>query len=306
MVNWYMLFTPRITGEYPLCITRHPIYLAFTVDVPSGYGPITGWYFPETTTCALNPIDDLIQYGVFGVDIEGNTVFTTPPILYENGVSACYTGAEFRVVFIKTTTSAYIINTRYNTFEFYGEYIFKNTPIRPCCFSEGTKILSLTSKLKEEYRLVQDLMIGDFVKSYLHGYRKVSRVISGSFINNSNEEEGSDCMYKMIKTDDNGLIENLTLTRNHGVLVEKLTQNEEVKVDKNNLLVIDNLLSIITADSDKFEKVLDTNVYKYYHFSLDSDGDEDRRFGVYANGVLVEVPSNNMMDNVLNVKPLDF
>jgi hypothetical protein len=184
------------------------------------------------------------------------------------------------------------------------------------CFSEGTKILSLsnqqhidgclTSQLKEEYRLVQDLIIGDYVKTYLHGYRKVSRIISGNFVNNPKDEGVANCMYRMIKTEDNGLIEDLTLTRNHGVLVEKLTENEEKKVDKNNLPVIDNLLSIITADSDKFEKVLDNNVYKYYHFSLNGDGDEDRQFGVYANGILVEVPSNNMMDNVLNVKPLDF
>jgi hypothetical protein len=86
-------------------------------------------------------------------------------------------------------------------------------------------------------------------------------------------------MYRMKKTKDNGLIEDLTLTRNHGVLVEKLTKNEEEKLDKNNLPVIDGLLSIITADCDKFEKVLDTNVYKYYHFSLNGDGDNDRRFG---------------------------
>jgi hypothetical protein len=38
----------------------------------------------------------------------------------------------------------------------------------------------------------------------------------------------------------------------------------------------------------------------------DCDGDNDRRFGVYANGILVEVPSNNMMDGALNIKPLDF
>jgi hypothetical protein len=179
-------------------------------------------------------------------------------------------------------------------------------PSSACCFSEGTKILSLTSQLKEEYRLVQDLMIGDFVKSYLHGYRKVSKVLKGSFVNNPKDEGVSNCMYIMKKTKDNGLIDDLTLTRNHGVLVEKLTENEEKKIDKNNLPVIDNLLSIITADSDKFEKVLDNDIYKYYHFSLDGDGDNDRRFGVYANGILVEVPSNNMMDGALNIKPLDF
>ena len=187
-----------------------------------------------------------------------------------------------------------------------GSYVISNEPIIPCCFSEGTKILGLTAQLKEEYRLVQNLMIGDFVKSYLHGYRKVSKIISGSFVNNPKNEGVANCMYKMVKTDDNGLIEDLTLTRNHGVLVEKLTENEEKKIDKNNLHVIDNLLSIITADCDKFEKVMNTNLYKYYHFSLETDGDEDRRFGVWANGLLVEVPSNNMMDNALNIKPLDF
>jgi hypothetical protein len=202
--------------------------------------------------------------------------------------------------------------------------------ISNCCFSEGTKILSLTnfkngiyeedlekslekslevsltSQIKEEYILVQDLKIGDLVKTYLHGYRRISRVLKGNFKNNPKEKGVANCMYRMLKTKDNELIEDLTLTRNHGVLVEKLSENEEKNVDKKNLEVVDGLLSIITADSDKFEKVEDTNVYNYYHFSLDGDGDNDRRFGIYANGLLVETPSNNMMDNALYIKPLDF
>ena len=136
-------------------------------------------------------------------------------------------------------------------------------------------------------------------------------MLKGSFVNNPKDEGVANCMYiyigtRMLRTQDNGLIEDLILTRNHGVLVEKLSKDEEKKIDKDNLPVIDNLLSIITADCDKFEKVMDTNVYKYYHFSLDGDGDNDRRFGVWANGLLVEVPSNNMMNGALNVKPLDF
>ena len=198
-----------------------------------------------------------------------------------------------------------------------GYSVFAYKDFNPC-FSEGTKILCLNNAqnelseqpivncLKEEYRLVQDLMIGDFVKSYLHGYRKISKIIKGEFVNNPHTNGCSNCMYRMLKTDDNGLIEDLTLTRNHGILVEKMSEDEEKKVDKNNLQIIDNLLSIITADSDKFEKVLDTNVYKYYHFALETDGDNDRRFGVWANGILVETPSNNMMDGALNIKPLDF
>jgi len=201
--------------------------------------------------------------------------------------------------------SVVFFNTNNDQFPLSGvTYLFEEQE-NPC-FSEGTGILVLTSQLKEEYKLVQDLIIGDFVKSYIHGYRKVSKMLKGSFVNNPKEEGVSNCMYIMSKTEDNGLIEDLTLTRNHGVLVEKLTEDEEKKVDKNNLPIIDGLLSIITADSDKFEKVMDNNMYNYYHFSLETDGDNDRRFGVYANGLLVETPSNNMMDNALNVKPLDF
>ena len=178
------------------------------------------------------------------------------------------------------------------------------------CFNEGVKILCLNCKLNGElneiYRPVQDLQVGDFVKSYLHGYRKVNKILTGSFVNNPTDQGVPNCMYMMVKTEDNQLIDDLILTRNHGILVEKLSENEEKKIDKNTLPIIDNLLSIITADSDKFEKVMDNNVYKYYHFSLETDGDNDRRFAVYANGLLVEIPSINMMNNALNIKPLDF
>ena len=182
-----------------------------------------------------------------------------------------------------------------------------------CCFSEGTKILcykqlenSSICILREEYRLVQDLKVGDLVKSYKHGYRRISKILSGFFINNPNGEDNGDCMYKMSKTEDNGLIEDLVLTRNHAILVEKLTENEKKETENDEKIIIDDLLCLITGKSDKFEKVQNTNFYTYYHFSLDSDGDNDRRFGVWANGLLVELPSNNMMDNVLKTNILDF
>jgi hypothetical protein len=180
-----------------------------------------------------------------------------------------------------------------------------------CCFSEGTKILcykqlanSLICILREEYRLVQDLKVGDLVKSYKHGYRKISKVLNGFIKNNPNGN--GDCMYKMKKTQDNGLIEDLVLTRNHAILVDKLTENEKKETENDEKIIIDDLLCLITGKSDKFEKVQNTNFYNYYHFSLDSDGDNDRRFGVWANGLLVELPSNNMMDNVLKTGILDF
>jgi len=317
---WYMSFT--FTQNPPGFATT--IYLAFfsSYTESSGLNTVTNWYnIKPDNACLINTSSEITAeirggfsgtYTNIGVQVPG-VLFTVVPKLvstYDIPVD----GIPYGTIQI----NSYDNNLEYSlnglTYDIYaGTYIFSLGAPLPCCFNEGTKILcytqlenSLICILKEEYRLVQHLKIGDLVKSYLHGYRKVSKLLKGSFVNNPNEDGVANCMYRMIKTENNGLIEDLTLTRNHGVLVEKLTEDEEKKVDKNNLPVIDGLLSIITADSDKFEKVMDTNVYKYYHFSLDGDGDNDRRFGVYANGLLVETPSNNMMDGAMNIKPLDF
>jgi hypothetical protein len=274
------------------------VCLVFGYD---SFGDITNWYdnngtqITVSTKGSYTESTNTLNNVLFNTPLPSQGIMTDIFGTYSSDQIATYNITNNSVI-IKKFGSSTIISLSAN-FEFSSE---------ACCFNEGTNILSLTSQLKEEYRLVQDLMIGDFVKSYLHGYRKVSRVLKGSFVNNPKDDGAANCMYIMRKTQDNGLIEDLTLTRNHGVLVEKLTEDEEKKVDKNNLPIIDGVLSIITAHSDKFEKVMDSNVYKYYHFSLDGDGDNDRRFGVWANGVLVETPSNNMMDGAMNIKPLDF
>ena len=45
------------------------------------------------------------------------------------------------------------------------------------CFNKGTKILCMNQPLEDEYIPIENLNIGDFVKTYKHGYRKVSRVV---------------------------------------------------------------------------------------------------------------------------------
>jgi len=303
-ITWDKKGTPPPEGLFPLCLK----FEYQNTNTPNYYD-IINWFDGDGTS--INNLLD-INFGVYNNVPNDDLQNTVYYVYFDNNTSNQVTDffgngikkVEIEIAAFENNPTKFRATYTNDSFAFYG--IIQTITDGPSCFSEGTNILGLTEQLKEEYRLVQNLMIGDFVKSYLHGYRKVSKIISGSFVNNPKNEGVANCMYKMVKTDDNGLIEDLTLTRNHGVLVEKLTENEEKKIDKNNLHVIDNLLSIITADCDKFEKVMNSNVYKYYHFSLETDGDEDRRFGVWANGLLVEVPSNNMMDGALNVKPLDF
>jgi len=44
---------------------------------------------------------------------------------------------------------------------------------------------------------------------------------------------------------------------------------------------------------DKFKKIEDTKEYIYYHFTLENNGHNDKRYGVWANGILTETPSRN-------------
>jgi hypothetical protein len=301
------IYITLLIGEYPNGYTEQYIYLAFEYNISNE--KVTNWYNVDPNTCVAIQSPTLeILFNSSDVVYDGSNL--TGKVTFENNPNMIGVLPPYYHIFIDFSESVFIIVDDNNTPIFTNNFDLTSGS---CCFNEGTKILcytqlenSLICILKEEYRLVQHLKIGDLVKSYLHGYRKVSKIIKGKFVNNPKDEGVSNCMYRMIRTKDNGLIEDLTLTRNHGVLVEKLSKQEEKKINKNNLTVIDNLLSIITADCDKFEKVMDTNTYKYYHFSLDGDGDNDRRFGVYANGLLVEIPSNNMLDGALNTKPLDF
>jgi hypothetical protein len=169
------------------------------------------------------------------------------------------------------------------------------TPISdPTCFNEGTKILCLNNLGKEEYIPIENLRKGDLVKSYKHGYRKIDLIGKNIMINNP--EKFNECMYKMEKTDNNGLIEDLLVTGLHSILVDDLGdyKEENDKLSGGSTQMIDNKHLLLSAVSKDFKKIKDINLYTYYHFILENDGDNDKRYGVWANGILTETPSKNL------------
>lgn len=99
----------------------------------------------------------------------------------------------------------------------------------PSCFNKGTKILSLNSELREEYIPIENLRSGNIVKTYKHGYREIDLIGKQIMINNPDVPHH--CMYKMEKTDKNGLLEDLIITWGHSILVDDLGEYRE-KNDK--------------------------------------------------------------------------
>jgi sugar lactone lactonase YvrE len=167
------------------------------------------------------------------------------------------------------------------------------------CFNEDTKILCLNHSFEEEYIPIQDLKKGDLVKTYLHGYRKVDLIHKGVLFNNPNDWRNT--MYKMEKTEENGLLEDLIVTGGHSILVDSISQEEQERLDKLGLsdfqvnYKFDNKYLLLASVSDHFIPLTDNKKYTYYHLTLENNGDDNQQFGIWANEVLTETTCKNYL-----------
>ncbi len=113
----------------------------------------------------------------------------------------------------------------------------------------------------------------------------------------NNPDRFNECMYKILKTHNNELTEDLIMTGSHSILVNDLGNLEK----ENNRLLntrrsqkIDDKYLLLTAMLKDAIKLENTNLYTYYNFILENNGDDNERFGIWANGILTETPPKNM------------
>ena len=102
-------------------------------------------------------------------------------------------------------------------------------------------------------------------------------------------------MYKMEKTETNGLIEDLIVTGGHSILVDDLGEQKELNEQMIGEHKIEDKYLLLAAVSKDFVKINDTNTYTYYHFILENNGNDDMQFGVWANGILSETMSKRCL-----------
>ena len=152
------------------------------------------------------------------------------------------------------------------------------------CFNKGTKILCD----RNIWTPIETLRVGDLVQTYKHGLRPIIKLVSGTLINNP--DVWHTCMYSGQRPGH----EPLVVTGGHGFLVDYLTesqQREQAKYWETDEVIIDDMVVMIAPVSEEFTKKTDHGIYTYYHFVLKNDGDDRRRYGVFANGFLTETPS---------------
>ncbi len=173
------------------------------------------------------------------------------------------------------------------------------------CFNEGTRILCYNKILeKEEWRLIEDLRVGDLVKSYKHGIRPISYIGKNKSINSKGKIFNNLYKHKNFP--------NFIVTGGHSLLVDVDFYKKNPDLLEKNISLFgklekidDKLLLLVASIPDIFDECPEGNTFTYYHFVLDTiEGDtyteeekNDLRFGVWASGdenndgILTETPS---------------
>jgi hypothetical protein len=166
------------------------------------------------------------------------------------------------------------------------------------CFDESTEILCLNDKLQDVYVPISQLSKGSIVKSFKHGYRRIEFIYKGTFINNV--DDFHECMFVLPK--DENMTKELILTGGHSILVDSMSEEENIKnleYFKGSKHEIDGKQLLLAAASEQFSALENENVCHFYHFILENDGNNDTRYGVWANGVLTETPSKKFLSQIM-------
>ena len=148
----------------------------------------------------------------------------------------------------------------------------------PPCFDKKTMILCPNG-----YKCISELKFGDEVVTYKHGNKKICRIGTRTQVFNHTNDENL-CMYRMKK--DDTMYDDLMVTGRHAILLDDwsshIHQEGKLKVPKT---MIDDKKPLISSLCNKFERETEVKQYTVYHIALEGN---QNRYGVYANGVLME------------------
>jgi len=228
-------------------------------------------------------------------------------ILYNTQVSNVATTR----VFVSKGSTPYYYSYNNNTFVFTNtnpststEAIDVNiTPsngilnISVACFKKGTKILCEN----DMYIPIEELKIGDIVKTYKHGYQKVIMSAHSSLCDYFQNKVHKLYTYSREKNPE--LIEDLHLTGGHSLLLDTLTEEESNDMNQINWVkedfMVEDKYKLLACFSSQLCIATEQNV-EIYHFTLEppENAKPTYVYGVYANGILVESCSKSAMEQI--------
>ena len=152
---------------------------------------------------------------------------------------------------------------------------------QPSCFNKGTHILT-----EQGYVRIEDLKKGDLVKTYLHGYKGITKIGKGFGKNNNENKVLNMHEFKGIYE------EPLIITGGHSMLVNDLgdLKEENEKWFHGGTYKIEDKYLLLATVSKDFKEINDGSEFEYYHLVLENE-DENGQYGIWANEVLTESAS---------------
>jgi hypothetical protein len=219
------------------------------------------------------------------------------------GGSVWYVSSDFGDTFVEASTPlppAPFMNNADRFVSYVADTSFNFVNTVPC-FLQGSRLLALIQG-KEEYVPIEELRVGDLVRTYQHGFVPVSHIGSKTILSDGTPENS---LYKLSPDFYPELDADLFLTGFHSVLVDDLTHEQEAQIRN----MIKNVY--ITDDKYRLPVCLDTRAeiatdsmghQRIYHLALEND-DYYGNYGVYANGgLLVETTSQRYMAELSDMK----
>jgi hypothetical protein len=167
-----------------------------------------------------------------------------------------------------------------------GDNVFNGDGTVNNCFLEGTKLYAHVHD-KDLYVNIEDLRSGDIVNTYLHGKKAIKFIGKDTLFNNPDKWNG--CLKKFPKS--GNMIDDLYITGAHSLLVDEVSEKESngiMAIYGTTDRKIDDKFMLNAWVSEKAEPVLTAEFFTIYHLVLEHDDDEDKKYGIWANGVLAE------------------
>jgi len=167
------------------------------------------------------------------------------------------------------------------------------------CFNKDTKILTYSG-----YKLVQDLITGDLVKTLLHGFVPIWAIGKRLIHHYVCKERIKDQLYKCSQTEYPQIFEDLIITGCHSILVDEFISEEQKRkvIEVNRNIYITDYKYRLPVCVDLRSSIYETpGDYTIYHFALENE-DYYMNYGVYANGLLVETSSKRFLKELSNME----
>ena len=324
----YRSIIPDASLAFPYCsynfnsieTTRSGKYIYFTSDITPKNNPYSS--NSQTTNIPgliYNYVPQIYTYSYTPIRISYNNTmnFVFTSTLYDCSGTYYLRDDKLRtlatrVIDVSYTTSITFTDISTNSFEYgmtnltvykQNDIIPNNAPIddiqisdpmvvNATCFLEGTKILAMDKKRILKYIPIEKLKPGMLVKTLSSGFVPIKYIGYSTLYNPGLATRVRDQLFKCTKSAYPELIEDLVLTGNHSILVEKVTDEEREQIIETlgDLFITEQRYRLPAFNDKRAVPYEHRGDFRIWNLALEHEN-YYANYGIYANGLLVETTS---------------